>query len=234
MMYVLCRARKMAALFLLAPLVLSPARAVADSLFYQFTNVFAGSQPNSQPAWVSSYFSEVKPGTVQLKISANGLTDGNFLSALFFNLDPSLKPSKLTFTYVGGSGGFTLPTISTGADAFKADDQGKFDVYFSFSQRAGSEFTGNDYAIYNITSSAFTLTAADFDYLSNAAGGCSEYLAAAEISGISGSCDTTGTGWVAPGCVSPVPEPAVCSLLVLGGGFCAAMTVRRRLQAGSV
>ncbi len=234
MMYLPCRARKMAALFLLAPLILFPARAVADSYFFQFTNVFAGSQPDSSPSWVNSFFSDVKPGTVQLKITANGLTDGNFLSALFFNLDPSLKPTKLTFTYVSGSGGFTLPTISTGANAFKADDQGKFDVYFSFDQRAGSEFTGNDYAIYDVTSSASTLTAADFDYLSSAAGGCSEYLAAAEISGITGQCDSTGTGWVAPGCASPAPEPGVCSLLVLGGGLYAAVTVRRRLQAGSV
>jgi hypothetical protein len=233
MMYAWCRARKMAALLFLLPLVLLPVEARADSFFFQFTNVFAGSQPDSSPAWVSSFFSDVKPGTVQIKISANGLADGNFLSALFFNLDPSLKPSKLTFTYVGGSGGFTLPTISTGANAFKADDQGKFDIYLAFSQRAGSEFTGNNYVIYDVTSSAFNLTASDFDCLSSAAGGCSEYLAAAEISGISGQCDNTGTGWVAPGCIVPAPEPGIFPLLVVGGGLCA-VAARRRLRAGSV
>jgi hypothetical protein len=233
MMYLWCRVRKIAALLFLMPLVLVPAGAWADSFFFQFTNVFAGPQPDSPPSWVSSLFSDVKPGTVQITMSANGLADGNFLSALFFNLDPSLKPSKLTFTYVGGSGGFTLPTISTGANAFKADDQGKFDIYLAFSQRTGSEFTGNDYVIYDVTSSAFNLTASDFDCLSSAAGGCSEYLAAAEISGITGQCDNSGTGWVAPGCIVPAPEPGICSLLLVGGGICA-VAARRRLRAGSV
>jgi hypothetical protein len=229
MTYGSCRVRKLAVPLFLLPLIFLPAGAYADSFFFQFTNVFAGSRPDSAPTWVSSMFSDIKPGTVQLKISADGLTDGNFLSALFFNLDPSLKPSKLTFTYVGGSGGFALPTISTGADAFKADNQGKFDVYFDFSQRTGSQFTGNDYVIYDVTSSAFNLTASDFDCLSSAAGGCSEYLAAAEISGIPGGCSTTGSGWVAPGCTLLAPEPGTGPLLLLGGGFCVtALWLRRR------
>jgi hypothetical protein len=233
MSYVSCCVRKMAALLFLVPLILPPAGAHADSFFFQFTNVFAGSRPDSAPAWVSSIFSDVKPGTVQLKISADGLADGEFLSTLFFNLDPGLKPSKLTFTYVGGSGGFALPTISKGQNAFNADDRGKFDVYFNFSQRKGSQFTGNDYVIYDVTSSVYALTAADFDFLSSAAGGCSEYLAAAEISGIPGQCNTSGTGWVAPGGPVAAPEPGACLLLVLGCGFCA-IALRRRRQTRPV
>jgi hypothetical protein len=227
MLYLLCRARKMAALVLLVPLMLSAAGARAGSFFFQYTNVYAGTKPEGSPAWVNSLFSDISPGTVQLKISANGLTGGEFLSAMFFNLDPSLNPTKLAFSYVSGSGGFTLPTIKTGANAFKADGQGKYDIDFTFSQKAAKEFTANDYVIYDISSSAFTLVASDFDVLSTAAGGCSEFLAAAEISGIPGTCDTTGTGWVAPGGVTPAPEPHALAVFALGGVFCAAAGWRR-------
>jgi hypothetical protein len=217
----------MAALVLLLPLVFSAAGARAGSFFFQYTNVYAGTLPEGSPAWVNSLFSDVSPGTVQLKISANGLANGEFLSAAFFNLDPSLNPTKLTFNYVSGSGGFALPTIKTGANNFKADGQGKYDIDFTFSQKAAKEFTGNDYVIYDITSSAFVLTAADFDVLSTAAGGCDEFFAATEISGIPGACDTTGTGWVAPGGVTPAPEPQVLALVMLGGVFCVAAGRRR-------
>src|ERR1700722_15696263 len=221
MLYFVCRARRMAGLVVLLPMIFSAAGARADSFFFQYTNVYAGSQPVGSPAWVNSLFSDVSRGTVQLKISANGLANGEFLSALFFNLDPSLNPNKLSFTYVTGSGGFALPIIKTGANDFKADGQGKYDIDFTFSQKTATEFTGNDYVIYDISSSAFTLTASDFDVLSTAAGGCYEFLTAAEISGIPGTCDTTGTGWVAPGGVTPAPEPHSLVLFALGGVFCA-------------
>jgi hypothetical protein len=222
MMYLACRARKWAALVVLLPLMFSTSGARAGSYFYQFTNVFAGTRPDGSPAWVSSTVSDVTPGTVQLKISANDLADGEFLNAMFFNLDPGLKPAKLTFSYVGGSGGFTLPTIKKGADRFEADGEGKYDIDLTFSQKAGKEFTGNDYVIYDVSSSAFTLTAADFNVLSTPMGGGSGFLAAAEISGIPGVCNTTGTGWLAPGLLAPAPEPHAIALLTLGVGFGAA------------
>jgi hypothetical protein len=233
MLYLFCRARKMAALFLLLPLVFSAAGARGGSFFFQYTNVYAGTRPEGPSAWVNSLFSDVSTGTVQLKISANGLANGEFLSAMFFNLDPNLNPTKLAFTYVSGSGGFALPTIKTGANSFKADGQGKYDIDFTFSQKATKEFTGNDFVVYDISSSAFTLTASDFNVLSTAAGGCYEFLSAAEISGIPGACDTTGTGWVAPGGVTPAPEPQPLALVMLGGVLCGA-AAWRRIRVGRV
>jgi hypothetical protein len=231
MLYLLCRARKMAVLVVLMPLMFSAVGARAGSFFFQFTNVYAGTRPEGSPAWVSSLFSDVSPGTVQLKISANGLSGGEFLSAMFFNLDPGLSPAKLVFNYVSGSGGFTLPTIKTGANDFKADGQGKYDIDFTFSQKTAKEFSGTDYVIYDISSSAFMLSASDFDVLSTAAGGCDEFLAAAEISGIPGTCDTTGTGWVAPGGLTPTPEPRAFTLLALLGGLLCATACCRRIRA---
>lgn len=221
------RASMMAALLVLLLGLFLSESARANSFFYQFTNVFAGANPVGKPAWVDASFTDLSAGTVQLEISATDLTDGEFLSSMFFNLDPSLNPSKLKFTYVSGSGGFTLPTISKGANAFKADNEGKYDVYFAFSQRSGSEFTGSDYVIYDITSSAYTLTASDFDFLSTAAGGCSGLLAAAEISDIPGVCNNSGDGWIAPKQVTPTPEPRPVALLAVAAGLCAARFVLR-------
>jgi hypothetical protein len=229
MMYTFCRARGLAVLAGFLPLLLSPIGARASSLFYEFTNVFAGTAPQGSPSWINSQFSDTTPGMVQLKISANGLSGGEFLSALFFNLDPTLNPKTLSFTYVGSSGSFALPTIKTGADAFKADGQGKFDIDFTFSEKASKEFNGSDYVVYDVTSSAFALTSSDFDFVSTAAGGCSDLLAAAEISGIPiPGCTTTDTGWIAPGGVTPAPEPRGFALLALGGGLGAAASWRRR------
>ena len=222
MTYVLSRATRLLALAAFLAVGFCPAGVRGGSFFYQFANVFAGTTPDGSPAWVSSLFSDVAPGTVQLKISANNLANGEFLSALFFNLDPSLNPAKLSFSLVGDSGGFTLPTIQTGANDFKADNEGKFDINFTFSQNAGHQFTGNDYIIYDVTSSAFTLTASDFDALSTAAGGCAQLLAAAEIAGIPGTCSTTSTGWISPCGLTLAPEPRAVSMLALGGGFWAA------------
>ncbi len=227
-----------ASVVLLLELFLS-AQVRAGSLFYQFTNVFAGTAPDGSPAWVNSLFSDATPGTVQLKISANGLAGGEYLSAVFFNLDPSLNPTKLSFSYVTGSGGFASPTVTTGANAFEVAGQSQYDIEFTFSQKAAADFSGNDYVVYDITSSAYTLTAADFDYPGT--GGASQFFAAAEIAGIRAipqcvtlpGCCSSGTGWIAPGQLMPVPEPRTAALLALAAGLGAASRWQRR-RAGRV
>jgi hypothetical protein len=213
------RASIMASVVVVFLAFFAPAKARSGSFFFAFTNVYDGTAPIGSSTWVSSSFTDVTPGTVQLTISASGLVDGEFLSAVFFNLDPSLNPTKLTFKYVTGSGGFALPAITDGANFVKADGLEKFDVYFSFGQRAATAFTGNDYVTYDITSSAYTLTAADFDYLSPPAGGFGPLLASAEIADIPGTCTT---GWIGPCQLTPTPEPRTLSLLTLAAGLCAA------------
>lgn len=228
MKYNFCRASKLAALVVLLLVGFIPARAGAGSYFFAFTNVYDGTTPKGSSTWVSAFFADVAPGTVQLRISAGGLVDGEFLSAVFFNLDPSLNPTKLTFHYVTGSGGIALPAITDGANFVKADGLEKFDVDFSFSQKAATAFTGNDYVTYDITSSAYALTAADFDFLSPAAGGFGQLLASAEISGIPGACGSTDNGWIGPCQLTPTPEPRVVTLLALAAGLYAASRWQRR------
>jgi hypothetical protein len=208
----------------------------AGSVFYQFDDVFDGTSPTGSPPWVDATFTDTSTsGIVQLTITANGLTGGESLSDLFFNFNPSLNPSKLTFTYLTSTGSFALPTLSTGANAFKADDQGKYDLYFSFSQKTAKEFNGDDTVTYDISSTAFTLTASDFDFLSTASGGCDQLLAALEITGIPTDCPdgTTDTGWLAPTGVTPTPEPRTVTLLasVMGAALLARWFKNRSARA---
>jgi hypothetical protein len=194
----------------------------AGSVFFQFDDVFAGTSPTGSGPWVDATFSDLSSGVVQLTITAEGLTGGESLSDLFFNFNPGLNPGKLSFKEVSSTGSFAVPSISEGANAFKADDQGKYDVYFAFSQKTAKEFDGNDSVTYDITSSAFTLDAADFAALSTASGGCDQLLAAAEIMGIPTDCPggTTDTGWIAPSGITPTPEPRTISLLLCAFSAC--------------
>jgi hypothetical protein len=228
MIYKFRRATKMAAIVGLLLGLFIPAGARAGSYFFAFTNVYDGLTPMGSPNWVNTMFSDVSPGTVQLTISASGLADGEFLSAVFFNLDPSLNPTKLNFSYVSSSGGFALPSITDGANFVKADGLEKFDVYFSFSQKAATAFTGNDYITYDITSSAYTLTAADFDFLSPSAGNFGPLLASAEISGIPVTNDSLDNGWIGPCQLTPAPEPRSISLLALAAGLLGASCWQNR------
>lgn len=196
-------------------------QASAVSFVYQFSNLMDGSTPQGSAPWVTASFSDVSAGVVQLQIAAGGLTGNESLNSLFLNLNSADSPAKLAFTRVGGSTGFAAPSISKGENKFKADGEGKFDIQFSFSQKAAKVFDADDYVTYNITStsSAFTLSAMDFEALSAAAGGSGSFLGAAEISGIPTDCpNTTTTAWVSPcsATILPIPEPSTSSLLAGG------------------
>ena len=203
-----------------ASALLLPAVAQANSFVYQFNNVFSGSTPAGSTPWITAAFNDVvgSPGTVELKISAAGLTGSEFLGGLLLNLDPADNPGKLAFTYVSSSGGFSLPSISSGANKFKANVDGKFDISFSFSQKSTKTFTSGEWVVYDITSTSpsFTLNALDFNYLSQVACGPGSLLAAANIGNVPGKCGT-GTSWVDPYQLTPVPEPTTLTFMGLFG-----------------
>jgi len=216
--------------------VVAPMLANGANFVYQFNNVFNGVTPAGSLPWITAAFSDVagSPGTVQLKISASGLTGSEFLAGLLLNLDPADNPGKLAFTYVTGSGGFSTPSISTGEDKFKANGDGKYDISFVFSQKSSKTLTGNEWVVYDITSTSknFTLDASDFDFLSAASCGSGPFLAAAEIMGIPTSCGGSGTGWTSPSQLTPVPEPGTAALMIFGAGTLGLAAIRRKNRKG--
>ena len=201
---------------------------LAESIGYQFNYAFSGTAPasTSQP-WIDAVFEDVTPGTVRLAITNLNLSGSENVGELYFNLNPRYSPSALALSIGGGSGGFLTPTVSLGADMFKADGDGKYDILFSFDEGGtdATRFTANEYLVWQITGIP-NLTAADFAYLSQPAGGVGPFYAAAHVQRIgAGSL----SGWIAAtdiSSVSAVPEPTALTLLV--GGLALVIWRRRK------
>jgi hypothetical protein len=159
---------------------------------------------------VSADIQDVTPGTVDLTINTSGLQGTEFVSDFFLNFNPNLDPKNLTFTLLSSTGSFTDPTISLGANQFKADGDGFYDIDLGFATSHGSTFTVGDSITYQITDSG--IDADSFDYTSVMGGGAGTYLAAAHVQSI--GSDGSSSAWIAP-----VPEPATGALLALAAGL---------------
>ena len=183
-------------------------------------NVFSGqSTPPAQPGpWVSATFVDVSAGAVRLTVTNVGLSSGEFLSGLYFNLNPADNVTNLSFGLVSSNGSFALPTISQATDNFKADGDGKYDILLSFGTANGTTFTVNDSVTYLITGIS-NLVASDFDYLSMPAGGAGPYYAAAHYQGT--PPNNGQSCWIQPSHgpqILAAPEASSVALLALGAG----------------
>ena len=200
--------------------MLFPVLAHADGIIYQFNAPFpndgypdggSGSAP-----WIDATFQNTSGG-VLLTVDNVGMTANEFLKGnsmpngsdggIFFNLNPSLDSSHLTFTLESGANNFGT-TFFTGNNAFKADGVGgKYDIVFDFS----NGFYGGASVTYFI-SGISGLDAADFAYQSVPTAGNNQFYAAAHIQGLSNGSST----WVDPSSgpipLMPIPEPSVLAL----------------------
>jgi hypothetical protein len=183
---------------------------VAQSLgavTFSLSKEFSGGTPPSGPApWLEATFEDDVAGVV-LTLSAHFSAPTEFVTEWDFNLDPALDPTKLSFTLQ--SGGPRAASISTGADAFKADGDGFFDIGFEFPTAPPSmRFDNHDVVKYLITSTQ-TISAGSFDFLSKGGGGTPSGLpTAAHAQGTGGGEES---GWIT------VPEPGtlLCGLVGL-------------------
>lgn len=189
----------------------------AEGIEYNFNTAFSGAGPAStNRPWIDAVLQDVAPGTVQLTLANVNLSGSEDVDQFYLNLNPNYSPNSLSFSAWGGSGGFDTPAVSLGLNAFKADGDGKYDILFNFST-GGSDanrFTANE-SLVCLISGIPGLTASDFAYLSQPAGGAGPFYAAAHIQRIG-----TGSlsGWVSAtdvGSPAPVPEPQPATLLGL-------------------
>jgi len=211
----------------------------ASTVTYDFGQVSGGATPAGAPPWVQAVFTDVgQPAdTVQLTLSAQNLVGNAFVNCWYFNLDSVLNPTVLNFTAAGSVGSFTGPSISTGANGFKAGPDGKFDILFSFASSGdnSTRFTSGDSVTYTI-SGISGLTADDFNWLSTSAGGSGAYASAAHIQ--SGSTDSGCPAWVNPSATQirgnsvdrQVPD-ATATISLLGASLAGIEVFRRKMKS---
>jgi hypothetical protein len=124
-----------------------------------------------------------------------------------------MDPDDLVFTRLSTIGTMDDPTIQTGADGYKADGDGFFDICFEFANGNLDRFDPGESVVYSVTGIA-ALTAASFDFACS--GSDSGFHSAAHVQGI--EPDGKNSGWVT------APEPSTLAVLAIG----AAVLLRRR------
>lgn len=163
----------------------------ASTVTYNFGQISGGITPDGTAPWMQAVFTDngQPANTVQLTLTAGNLIGNESVSSWYFNLNPALDPRGLNISVSGSTGSFTTPTVQTGANAFKAGPDGKYDVLLGFN----SGFTAADSITFTISDMS-GLTADDFNQLSTAACG-GTYLSTADVESIG---QNGGSAWVNP------------------------------------
>lgn len=194
------------------------------SLSFDPSNTFSGTAPAGS---LTADFTDVAGG-VQLVITSN-LASGENLDpgkALYFNVNPSDDSilSKLSFALIGNTNFNQQAAVLTGADSFKADGDGYYDINFTFTPSTKA-FTPGESQTYKITTTSGTISANDFtQYYSSVGGGTGEWLAAAHVQNTpSGG---SGSAWVGGTTVTPTPIPS--AIWLFGSGLVGLAGMRKR------
>ena len=191
-----------ALLFGVTPLWAAP---ITWTLDYEFS----GATPPVGTLYVN--LTDTAADTVRLTVDATALQGSEFVSELYLNFDPSRDPLLLTLTDVGGP--YSINAISVGANAFKADGDGKYDILIDFAP-PGNKLGAGEEARLDITGIE-DLSEDWFEFLSAPAGGHGPFLVAAHVQGIGD--DGEGSGWVTTrDGDEPVPEAS--TMLLFGSG----------------
>jgi hypothetical protein len=207
--------------------LLIQASAGAATYAFDFDAVFDGAAPAGASSQVTAVFQDAGPGAVDLTISAPGLTPGEYVGAMFFNLNPVLNPTQLNFTRTASIGSFSAPSIAKGMNRFSPDNQDRFDLELGFSTTNGKQFGPGDSIEYVITG-ILGFDAADFVFRDSLCSGTGLYYAAADIGGVQ-KCNQTGLVAVTSSNeLATVPEPSTTLFFSLAVGLFAGLRRFRR------
>lgn len=202
------------------------ANTASASLVITLDYEFSGATSPSAPPVVTIANSGVDQVTVTLDLTA--LQSAEFTSGIYLNFDPA-KAGSLGSLSFAHSSGVVASSIAVGANAFKADGNGDYDILFSFPSGPPADRLGGGLTSVYVISGVSGLDESDFNFRS-VGSDKGHFLAAAHVQGIGTGGNLSG--WVgdqggAPG-TTPIPEPSTLAMALVGLGAFGFVKLRRR------
>ena len=202
-------------------------QATAATVTFNYTESFGTVPPDGPAPYATATITDTGVDEVTLTMTVAdtvGLAD---VTLMFFNLDPTLDATSLSFAYVSGDGPTEANTnILTGDDAFRAGGDGFYDILFDFPPAPGQQaarFNAGEELVYTIT--GVGLTAESFNYFATPGpgeGNPGPYLSVARFQDT--GPDQEGSDWV-----GAVPVPA--AVWLFGSGLLGLVGIARRRRA---
>ena len=188
--------------------------------------------PDGLGPWMTAEFDDGgTAGSVTLTLSVAGDVGAATVTAVYLNVDDAIGGANLTITGVDETSINPNAIISQGTDAFKAGNDGLFDLLFELPPPGDDRFTAGETLTYNILGDG--LLASSFNYFSapdpNELDPSGPFLGAAKFAN-TGTCVDPGnpdlpcyenSDWV-----GAVPVPA--AVWLFGSGLLGLIGVARR------
>jgi hypothetical protein len=212
---------------LFAAVAASPVQAATVTFTYDQS--FGAVSPDGPAPWATAVFDDGgSAGSVTLTMSVAGTVGEADVTAMYFNLDPSLDPNSLGFNRDSGTGPAAANTvISTGSDAFgPLGGDGIYDIEFEFPPSPGNQaarFNAGEDLVYTITGTG--ISASSFNVFGTPGpgqGNPGPYLSVARFQ--STGPDQNGSDWV-----GAVPVPA--AVWLFGSGLLGLVGIARRRRS---
>ena len=219
--------QRLKVLFVAVPIALTIGMVTRDAsaatLQFHLSEEFSGAtQPEGVAPWLVATFADHGSGEVRLTIDDSGLSGCEWVSGLYFNVNPTVELNALSFAFFANPTDMILADITVGTDAFRADGNGKYDVLLDLPPPGANQFAAGESVVVDISLVGGGVAATDFWYSSKEGGGNGTWITAAHVQGIGE--DGAESGWI--GSRALVPEPSVVISLLVAGVLLAALRNR--------
>lgn len=182
----------------------------AATVTFQYTESFGAVTPDGPSPYATATFDDAgSAGSVTLTMQVASTVGAADVTEMYYNLNPSIDPTALSFTRVGGTGPLEV-FVRTGRDQFRAGGDGFYDILFEMPPPPGSldgRFNAGEDLVFSIEFPG--LTASDFNLFGAPGGGLGPYLSVARF-------QSTGPDQNGSDLVGAVPVPAAVWLFGSG------------------